>query len=348
MVRTVHQSLELPEFPSGISVRVHRRSGGILGAALRSSGELASAIQADASSGAILHAHGLWLMPNIYPARAKKISRFETILVHSPRGMLARDAMVIAAWKKWPFWLLMQKWALQSADCLHATALSEYEEIRSVGLMNPVAVMPNGIDLPPIVRRVHRQERTLLSLGRVHPKKGLDRLIRAWSQVEAEFPNWRLRIVGPAELDHDTELKAIAHSLNVRRLRIERPLFGDDKWAAFRSAECFVLPTLNENFGLTVAEALASELPVISTQGAPWSRLVTERCGWWIEHGVEPLVGALRAAMSMPRAELHVMGARGREWMHRDFSWARIAGDMLQVYQWLRFGGRVPDSVRLK
>src|SRR2546427_8457893 len=87
----------------------------------------------------------------------------------------------------------------------------------------------------------------------------------------------------------------------------------------------FVLPTLNENFAITVAEALTAGTPVIATKGSPWSRLETEGCGWWIDHGVEPLTVALVKSMSMPRAALRAMGAKGQTWVARDFSWGRVA-----------------------
>ena len=96
---------------------------------------------------------------------------------------------------------------------------------------------------------------------------------------------------------------------------------------------------------MTVAEALASGVSVISTKGAPWAGLETERCGWWIDHGVEPLAAALSQAMASPRAELNAMGARGRAWMARDFSWDRVAADMLDVYRWLAVRGPRPATV---
>ena len=95
-----------------------------------------------------------------------------------------------------------------------------------------------------------------------------------------------------------------------------------------------MLPSLNENFAITVAEALALGIPVIATKGSPWSGLETEGCGWWVDHGVEPLA-ALRKSMSMPRAALKAIGGRGQAWMMRDFSWTRVAKDMLDLYRWL-------------
>jgi glycosyltransferase involved in cell wall biosynthesis len=264
--------------------------------------------------------------------------------------MLGGAALRISAWKKRPFWWLAQRWALQAADCLHATASSEYAEIRAAGLKNPVAVIPNGIDVPEpatMPARGAAGHGIVLSLGRIHPKKGLDRLVRAWALIEPELPTWRLRIVGPAEVGHDKELAALARTLGLERVSIEGPLYGAEKLRAYRDAELFVLPTRNENFALTVAEALAAEVPVISTRGAPWAGLDTERCGWWIDHGVAPLAAALRHAMTIGCAERRAMGARGRAWMARDFGWDRIAGDMLRVYSWLKFGGEPPRSVRL-
>ena len=71
-----------------------------------------------------------------------------------------------------------------------------------------------------------------------------------------------------------------------------------------------------------------------------------EGCGFWIELGVEPLVQALREATRLERAELLRLGARGRDWMQRDFSWGRVARDMADVYRWLRAGGTAPACVR--
>jgi glycosyltransferase involved in cell wall biosynthesis len=188
----------------------------------------------------------------------------------------------------------------------------------------------------------------VLSLGRIHPIKGLVRLLYAWSKVEAGSPGWWLKIVGPSEAGHGDELRALATALGLTRISIEGPIYGDAKTTAYRDADVFVLPTLNENFGLAVAEALATGSPVISTKGAPWSGLEIEGCGWWIDHGVEPLVAALAHAMALPRAALKAMGNKGREWMARDFSWDRIASDMLDVYLWLARRAEPPPTVRFE
>lgn len=329
-------------------VIIHSQKRGMLSSAVRPSTSLRVALREDFCHSDIVHCHGLWLMPNVYPAWARQKTGSSAKLVHSPRGMLGADARRISAWKKTPFWWLLQHSALGAADCLHATAESEYEEIRSAGLRNPVTVIPNGIELPDLgnVPRSQGPVRTAISLGRVHPKKGLDRLVRAWAGIESSFPDWRLRIIGPAERDHDKELRALAASLAAKTIRIEGPLFGADRLEAYRQSDLFVLPTLNENFAMTVAEALSAEVPVISTKGAPWPGLVDNRCGWWIEHGAEPLQAALRNAMTLPRSELESMGALGRRWMARDFGWDSIASSMLDVYSWLTAGGDRPSTVR--
>jgi glycosyltransferase involved in cell wall biosynthesis len=334
----------------GGSVELHTHSGerGLLAGRIRSSRHLCRALEQDASTGAIFHVHGLWLMPNIYPARIRRRSQ-ESRLIHSPRGMLGREALRISSWRKRAFWVAAQRAALTQADCFHATAMSEYDEIRAAGLRGPVAVIPNGIDPFP-TRKVPRSpggRRTVLSLGRIHPKKGLDRLVRAWASLEAEFPLWQLKIVGPSEGNHDKQLQALAHRLGLQRVTIGGPLYEEAKIEAYRAADLFVLPTLNENFGLTVAEALSAEVPVISTKGAPWSGLERERCGWWIDQGVAPLEEALGTAMAHPPGYLQQMGQRGRDWMIRDFAWDRIASDMFDVYQWLKRGGAPPRTVQL-
>lgn len=320
------------------------------GSSFRWSTELDQQIASAIESGDIIHNHGLWLFPNLYAAwHLKRQPKSTTKIIHSPRGMLGKEARRISAWKKEPVWWLWQKDALHAAHCLHATAESEYEEIRQAGLNNPVAIIPNGIDIPhlPPAQREDRERKTILSLGRIHPKKGLDRLVRAWAMLEDQFPNWSLRLVGNPEVGHDHELIALGKQLNLKRLEIQAAAYGAAKWQAYQEADLFVLPTLNENFAITVAEALASELPVISTKGAPWRGLEQEGCGWWIDHGVEPLADTLRQAIALDETTRAGMGKRGKTWMARDFGWPAIGAEMANVYRWLQRGGPIPTSVRL-
>jgi glycosyltransferase involved in cell wall biosynthesis len=313
----------------------------------RASSGLVRALRECAPGATVIHNHGLWLMPNVYAGW--EAARARTPLVVAPRGMLSSVALAFSRLKKRAFWNLLQGPVIRAAACMHATSEAEYQEIRAFGLVNPVAVIPNGVDLAEPKERLSARggpDRVVLSLGRIHPKKGLDRLVYAWAHVEPQHPHWRLRIIGPAEADHDAELRALAAKLGLSRLSIQGPIYGAEKREAYQEADLFVLPTLNDNFAMTVAEALAVGIPVISTKGAPWSGLETQGCGWWIDHGVEPLVAALQSAMAMPREALKAMGAKGRTWMARDFSWDRVARDVIEVYRWLGQGAAPPATIR--
>lgn len=336
---------------AGVPVRAFRQQCASvpLAAKFYCSREMAIAIDRAAAGGAVIHSHGLWTLPNLYSASAAQ--RYAAPHFVSPRGMLAPAALQFSRRAKQAVWMLAQCRAVERATCLHATSQQEYEELRALGLTTPLAIVPNGINLPPPAEVIGEKSsceprtRTLLNLGRIHPQKGIDRLIEAWSIIEPRQPGWRLRIVGPSEGGYAAQLSARARALGQSRITFEGPLFGTAKDKAYREADLFVLPTLSENFGMVVAEALANGTPVISTKGAPWRGLDEHRCGWWIDHGVGPLVEALDRAMALPRAELRVMGARGRDWMARDFSWERVAADMERLYRWSVGQGERPDDL---
>jgi glycosyltransferase involved in cell wall biosynthesis len=314
--------------------------------------ELFRALRDAAPTSDVLHSHSLWMMPNIYPGW---IARQPPLpLVISPRGTLSSWALRRSRLKKQLVWALVQGKVVRSAACLHATAEEEYRDIRNLGLRQPVCVIPNGIDVPlaadPEVTAppAARADHIILYLGRLHSIKGIDRLLRAWTTLARERPDWCLRIVGPDDGGHEAELRALAASLGTPRLTFAGPAYGSRKWDEYRAAALYVLPTHSENFGLTVAEALASGTPAITTKGAPWSGLERESCGFWIDQGVEPLVVALRHATRLGPLKLAEQGARGRAWMLRDFSWDKIAEQMANVYRWLLLGGLPPASVRVE
>ena len=291
----------------------------------------------------ILHSHSMWMMPNVYPGWISKI--YGIPYVHSPRGTLSEWAFNFGSPVKKLFWPLIQKPSLESVNCFHATAYTEYEDIRRLGFSQPVAIIPNGIDMPPPLPKFYSSQRTLLFLGRVHPKKGLDLLLAAWCQVQDKYKDWNLRIVGPDNDGYLIKMKKMASRLNLERVIFDDVLYGMDKWEAYQNSDLFVLPTYSENFGMVVAEALSSGVPAIVTKGAPWEGLETRGAGWWIDIGVDPLVACLNQVLSLPRVTLESMGNRGKVWMQNDYSWKIIGARMTETYSWLSGRADKPNFV---
>ena len=325
----------LQTFPQGVGPRRLGRSP-----AMRR--WLASA----AKSGAIdlMHNHSLWMMPNVYPGWVSR--RSHVPLVVSPRGTLSEWAFASGSKVKKVFWPLLQQPALRATACFHATANSEYEDIRRMGFKQPIAVIPNGIDIPTPGRSDNGEMRTVLFLGRIHRKKGVDMLLNAWRVVSSRFPEWRLRIAGPEDNGYLGRMQSLATKLKLARVEFSGPLYGEAKLRAYRDAELFVLPTHSENFGMTVAESLAAGTPAIVSKGAPWGGLVSEGAGWWIDIGVDPLVACFEAALVQPREALYAMGEKGCDWMQRDFSWTEIARKTSETYRWILSGGNKPNWVK--
>ena len=137
----------------------------------------------------------------------------------------------------------------------------------------------------------------------------------------------------------------MADALKLDRASFLGPVFGQRKWEAYQRADLFVLPTRSENFGVAVAESLACGTPAIATKGSPWEGLISNQCGWWIDHGPEPLAACLREAMLLPQEDLQSMGANGRRWMQSDFSWETVGQQMRATYDWLLGGGAPPSWV---
>lgn len=293
---------------------------------------------------AILHDHGIWLPTNHAAVRAA-VAQGAPIVV-SPRGMLRDWAMRQRAWKKKVAWRLYQERDLRAARVLHATSEEEAGDLRRFGLRQPIALIPNGVDLRPYPRRSPAAgcDRTLLFLSRLHPKKGLLDLVRAWASVLP--PGWRVVVAGPDEGGHRAQVEADAKAAGVfQDFAFVGQVSGEAKWRLVEQADLFVLPTHGESFGVVVAEALGCGIPVITTKAAPWRELETDRCGWWIDVGVEPLAAAIRDATSRTDAEREEMGSRGRELVERRYGWSGIAASTISVYEWSIAGGKMPACV---
>lgn len=139
-------------------------------------------------------------------------------------------------------------------------------------------------------------------------------------------------VAGNDEQGHLADVQSLADSLGVRDdFDFPGSVQGTAKQRLFAQADVFVLPTLSENFGIVVAEALGYGVPVITTHGAPWSGLVEKGCGWWCEINEIALADAMAQAMSLPRTTLEAMGQAGRAWVEQDFNWDTIAQQAVET-----------------
>ncbi len=343
LVTVAQDDIELPSPAIGFAQDFN---GAPLLSGQRLSGALHKFLVETAAEADIIHSHGLWLAPNLYAGFTARQS--ETPLIVSARGMLAEAALQYSKRKKMLYWSAIQGPAVRYAAGWHATSNIEANDIRAFGVETPpIAIIPNGVDVPTsgVEHDVLKSRRRVLFMSRIHKHKGLLNLLDAWAKTEHSAEGWELVIAGPDAENHQRELIQRSIDLGLARVEFRGPVFGSERDRLVASADLFVLPSRSENFGLVVAESLAAGLPVITTKGAPWADLHTHRCGWWIDHGVEPLAVALRDATSLPVYERAAMGARGRAWMKSEYSWSAIGAQMNQYYNWLLHKGDRPNNI---
>ena len=299
----------------------------------------------------IFHGHGLWQLPTHYMAKVSRKRKIPYLI--TPRGMLEPWALQQSKFKKRIFFKLFQYTDLKQATCLHATAKNEYESIRKLGLTNPVAIIPNGINTNtyspiPISNKRQKDKRRILFLSRIHKKKGINFLIEAWSKVHTNFPDWEVLIVGIDEDSYRSVIERQIYSLKLENsIKISEPIYGKAKVKLYQESDLFVLPTHSENYGIVIAEALSCGLPVITTKGTPWEELNQLNAGWWIDIGTHPLIKALKTALSLDDKEREKMGTLGRKLICEKYSIESTGKMMKDVYSWILNEGPLPACVTI-
>jgi poly(glycerol-phosphate) alpha-glucosyltransferase len=304
----------------------------------------------------VVHLHGLFTWPS--QAVRRWGARAGCPVMIAPHGMLEPWALARSAWKKRLFWWLVEGDNLARAACLHALNEAEAANFRRLGLRNPVAVVPNGVDLPaeaPAPDELGRRfplaagRPVLLFLARLHPKKGLPALLDAWAALAAERAKdgWLLVVAGPDQLGHEAEMRARSAALGLEHdVLFTGPLAGEVKAAAFAAADGFVLPSHSEGFSIAVLEAMSYGVPVVLTRQCNFdlSRL---GAGWVCEPDGGSVRGALGSFLACSCAERQAMGRRGYEAVKAGYTWEMASRKLIDVYAWMLGSGPRPAWVEL-
>jgi len=286
-----------------------------------------------------IHLHSVFLWPTYAAARAAR--RHGVPYVVSPRGMLVPDLIARKSRFAKNLWIsAVERRTFANAASVHFTARVEWDAARqiSIPLPSPV-VIPNGIEVPPAAA-TPRLPDTLLFLGRINWKKGLDRLLDAVKAV----PGVKIVIAGNDDEELTAVLQAQARRNGIAdRIDFRGPVSGAAKEELLRTSTALVLPSLSENFGNVVLEAMAVEMPVVVTAEVGLAADVASAGAGIVTSNLpEPLAAAIHTLLSDSGARAE-MGRRGRELVKARFTWERVASEMEQLYLRIRAGRESHD-----
>lgn len=303
-------------------------------------------------SPSLIHTHGLWTQASITACRFATSHRVPYLV--SPHGMLDEWALSRSRLKKRVAARLFENRHLKNASCLHALCHSEAQSFRNYGIKGPVAVVPNGVDLPDDhLRDNHLRDgrKTLLFLGRIHPKKGLANAIHAFAKAGIA-QDWQFVIAGWDQNHHLRELKQLCgeQKISTREIPLDQfladeetsgdvlfvgPAFNKQKSHLLRRADASILPSFSEGMPMSVLEAWSYRLPVIMTRHCNLPEGFDAGAAVKTGTDVKEITKALLEFVDRDKDAQAEMGLSGRRLVEKNFTWTKIAADMIEVYKWI-------------
>ena len=299
----------------------------------------------------VYHANALWGYSSHITCKVARDKHKPYVL--SNHGMLYPTALAISRWKKR---LMLKLWFnkdIMEASCLHATCQQEAEYCRQFGYKGPIAVIPNavvfpnGVDIKKEIYRDQKGRRQIGFLGRLHPIKKVENIIYAIAKLSDELKSQlSFQIMGKYDDRYEQWLKE-----EVKRLHLEDVVefvgfvSGKEKYDRLSKLAALMVPSAQENFGMIVPEALICGTPVYASLGTPWGELNDCEAGWWKDNAPETIAGVIKDVLSKSDEDLLVMGKNGRQLIEEKYEQHKVAGMMMQLYEWIVNGGEKPEFV---
>lgn len=306
-------------------------------------------------SPSVIHQQGIWSFLSYYTLRYKR-EHPDCKTVIAPRGMLDPWIVRRSPLKKW----IVRKWFedenLHKADCMHALCKSEYDSIREYGLKNPIAIIPNGTNIPNWKRNFdvfsQKPAKSILFLSRLHPKKGVIEMLKAYSIIKSSHPDivekWHLKIGGWGEESFINEIKNTIKTLELsNHVELLGAVYGEAKDKLLKSSDALILPTYSEGLPMTILEAWAYGLPVLTTDYANLPEGFKAKASYRIENEPEKMSKGLVEFLSLSDEDIFQYGENGYSLALESFSWDSIGRKLISLYDWMLTGKNKPEFVYL-
>lgn len=305
----------------------------------------------------LVHQHGLWMYISAVGLNWTQQNSVPRLI--SPHGMLEPWALRHSRFKKLIAKTLYEKHNILTATCLHALNEQEANDIRTFGYKGPIAIIPNGSPVPLKLETVQQGNqvsdnrfdvKTLLFLGRLHPKKGLSEAISAFAILKNSptFKNnpWRFIIAGNGSPDYEARLGDQVAKLDLQmEISFTGPVYGAEKARLFSTSDAFILPSFSEGLPIAVLEAWTYALPTLLTRHCNLNEAIGSHIAVEIPNIPSDMAQKLIEFTELPTSEIQLIGARAKEFVDTHYSWDSSCSKMKSVTDWLTRNGDKPDCI---
>ncbi len=333
--------------------------GADTGPSFRRAASLVVRAQAMSDPAHLIHSHGLWLAAS---RASRRLHRLGLPTVVAPHGMLDPWAWRRRRCLKQLLWWLGERTTVQGASCLQALCTAERDSIRSLGVTAPVALIPNGVDLPDsslatkqnlpppawLSHGVAEGAPVLLFLGRFHAKKGLEPLLAAWQRLQQRRPSEALLVL--AGFGDGGALAQRLVASPIPRVLVLGALYGLAKASAYAHASGFVLPSYSEGLPMAALEAMSWGLPCLLSSACNLPAAFHVGAAWQAPPDAVLLEDVLErwlSAACTDASSLTAMGEAGQALVKQQFSWPQVAAQTASLYAWLLGEAERPGFVEL-
>lgn len=280
----------------------------------------------------VFHAQGVWQYPTYALIDVAKQKRKPYLI--TPRGMLYPQDIKKSnpIFKKISLKIRLLN-DLNKAACVHVTCEEEMRYCRNLGVMAPIAVIPNPVEIKDYLPLKNQDVFRVGYLGRLSPRKNVEALLYAFSELK--LPNAELVVIGSGDEEYERFLHSEVERLNLKNVVFVGFLSGDDKDAVLSSLSLLVMPSEFENLGNVILEGLVRGIPCVATKGAPWKDLTDYNCGWWIDYNQDAIIKAIADAYSVEIDLRNKMGENGKHLVREKYSVESVSSKMLTLYEWV-------------
>ncbi|HHV55867.1 MAG TPA: glycosyltransferase [Firmicutes bacterium] len=310
-------------------------------------GEVAKRLSEFVAGCDVVHIHELWHYPHYVAWQVAQRKKVPVII--TPHGALEPWVLRYKGLRKKLYSNFFQRRALREAAFVQALTPNEAELIRRFGVpQDHIRIVPNGI--PKLTlgelsekRKGHQVKQNNIKtkgfreyglfLGRIHPKKGLDLLVRALPLLITKHPDLRILIAGPDERGHRAYIERLARAMGVGdRLLFLGLVKGDEKWDILTHAKFFLLPSYSEGFSMAILEALAAGIPVVATRACEIGTLEQNQAAILVDSNPEALASAIDQVLSFPELAQR-LADNGRRLVWERYTWETVARELMSMYE---------------